>query len=375
MHDARPGGGQDRYALALVNGLARRHDVTLVACSADGLDRDVTFSPVRAPRRPLVWRASVFARRAARRLEGHKWDIIHTIGGAVASASVITAQYCHAAWLETQRAIPSSLVGPLSSTYREWEARAVMRQERRAVRSSACRALIGVSERVQREWIDGYEVQPSILAVIPNAVDLDRFGTVPSNTRQELRRRLGIDGNAFVLLTVGTLVRKGIETAIACLERLPDGTHLVAVGAGPHERVRAMAGGGGVAHRVHLVNPVPDVERYYHVADAFLFPTRYEPFGMVIAEAWAAGLPVVCAECAGALEWSTDRETALHVARADDAPGFAAAATRVMEDLMLRSRLIERGRDLAKSLSWDRVIAETEAVYESVVSHSRSHTT
>jgi glycosyltransferase involved in cell wall biosynthesis len=123
----------------------------------------------------------------------------------------------------------------------------------------------------------------------------------------------------------------------------------------------------GVQNRVRLVLPVPDIERYFRAADVFFFPTRYEPFGMVIAEAWAAGLPVVTTETAGALEWASAGEDVLTVADAADAAAFAAAAERILNDSRTARRLAERGRALAQQLTWDRVIRETEAVYEHVL--------
>jgi len=122
-----------------------------------------------------------------------------------------------------------------------------------------------------------------------------------------------------------------------------------------------------VADRLHLVQPTRDVHRYYHTADAFVFPTRYEPFGMVIVEAWAAGLPVISSACAGALEWSCDGETALHVASATDADAFARGARQLMDDRALAERLSTGGRALVSQFSWERVVRETERVYRTIL--------
>jgi len=217
------------------------------------------------------------------------------------------------------------------------------------------------------EWTTAYGVQPSQRAVIPNAVDAGRFENGTDLARNELRGRLDIPGDAFVVLTVGTLVRKGIETALACLSRLPKTVHLVAVGAGPHQRVHALARRIGVAERLHLVPPVSDIEGYYHMANALLFPTRYEPFGMVIAEAWAAGLPVICSSTAGALEWSRHDQTAIHIDSPTNDAAFAEAVRRLKGDQGLAQRLADGGRKLAPQFSWRRVVTETENFYRQIL--------
>ena len=153
VHDARPGGGQDRYVLELANGLTANHDVTLVAASAEGLHATVHWQPVPVPKRPWILRAAQFSSKARRIVGANQWDIIHTIGGAMPGATVITAQFCQAAWAAVQRnARLSSLVGPLERTYRNMNTAMAERSERRAAHHKDLRALIGVSARTAGEW-------------------------------------------------------------------------------------------------------------------------------------------------------------------------------------------------------------------------------
>lgn len=363
VHDARPGGGQDRYALELVNGLVASYEVSLFACSAAGLDPDVQFRRIVAPRRPGPLRGAVFARLVARLLRQESWDVVHTIGGALPGATVITAQYCHAAWREAARRWPSTLVGPVERAYRDAESRVAQADEGRAARSARLRALIGVSRRTKEEWRRAYGAEPPVVEIIPNGVDLERFGATPADAKAAFRRRLGVPPDARIMLIVGALVRKGIETALGALTALPPDVRLVAVGGGPRRRMLRAARRLGVADRVHLFAPVPDIERFFHAADLFLFPTRYEPFGMVVLEAWASGLPVVASGATGALEWATPAQHALVVDDPADAAGFAAAARRVLTQPRLAQGLASSGRELAQQFSWDRIVAATEAVY------------
>ncbi|MCH7777601.1 MAG: glycosyltransferase family 4 protein [Gemmatimonadetes bacterium] len=367
VHDARPGGGQDRYVLELANRLSETHDVTLFARTTENLASTVTFHPVRAPARPLALLARTFARRARKALSRQQWDIVHCVGGALPGASVVTAQYCHHAWRQAARKWRSELIGKGERIYRAADIRLAMHDERKTARHPALRGLIGVSRRTLDEWRSAYGAAPPVQAVVHNGVDLSQFNPGTPEARRRLRSSLKLPDASKVALLVGALVRKGVETAIWALGPLPDDVHLVAVGAGPKERVLSLAVRAGVSGRVHVVDPVADIERYYAGADMLVFPTRYEPFGMVVAEAWACGLPVVASGVTGATEWATNGDSVLLVSDPTNVQGFAKCMIRILEDAPLAERLSRGGRDLARRLSWERVVADTEAVYEKVL--------
>jgi glycosyltransferase involved in cell wall biosynthesis len=137
------------------------------------------------------------------------------------------------------------------------------------------------------------------IAVVPSAIDVARFA---AGTRgAALRAELGASGDEPLVLVVGRLGReKNVELALEALARLP-AVRLAVVGEGPHrgaleERARLL----GMAARVRFTGALarerlPDV---YACADAFVFPSTTETQGLVLAEALAAGLPVVAADSA-----------------------------------------------------------------------------
>ena len=96
IEHASRGGGQDLYALELLNRLGAEHAITLFARSATGLDERVTFHPIATPSRPGLLRSQVFQRRAARQVAKSVWDIVHSIGGSLPGATVLTTAFCHA---------------------------------------------------------------------------------------------------------------------------------------------------------------------------------------------------------------------------------------------------------------------------------------
>jgi 1,2-diacylglycerol 3-alpha-glucosyltransferase len=137
------------------------------------------------------------------------------------------------------------------------------------------------------------------IAVIPSAIDVDRFAA--GRRSPAVRALLGGDDAGPLALVVSRLAReKNLELAIDALarSRVP-GTRLAIVGEGPHraaleERARL----SGVADRIRFMGalPVAALPDVYASGDAFVFPSTTETQGLVLAEALAAGLPVVAVD-------------------------------------------------------------------------------
>ena len=114
-------------------------------------------------------------------------------------------------------------------------------------------------------------------------------------------------------------------------------------GAGPEEaKLKALALGLGVSDRVRFLGWRNDPSALYRAADLCVFPSRYEPLGNVVIQAWAHGLPVVAAASQGPGALITDGEDGLLVP-VDDAEALAAAIRRALDEPMLRIRMAQNG--------------------------------
>jgi glycosyltransferase-like protein len=231
-----------------------------------------------------------------------------------------------------------------------------------------------VSEQWQQILRDDYGVSADI---VPNGVDLDRFGPVSEQTRQELRARIGAQ-HRFLFLTVGGVEpRKGSIHAFRALARLKrelDPAPVLAV-VGGHSfqdytayRDAALAALPGLGltlgQDVVLLGSVDETELggWYAAADAFAFPSVKEGFGLVVLEAMNAGLPVVASDLPVFEEYLVDGENALLPTVADEV-ALAGAMGRLATDAALRARLVEGAQSVLPGFTWGASARRHQEIY------------
>ncbi|MBT2296656.1 glycosyltransferase [Pseudomonas fluorescens] len=169
-------------------------------------------------------------------------------------------------------------------------------------------SLLGVSDAVRddiRRHLPKWPV--SRIQTLYNRIDLDavQAGQVP---RDEARHSLGLDAQAWIVGNVGRLhpdkdqatLLRGFALA---LKYLPGNSQLVILGKGRLEQdLKELALELGIADRVLFLGQVPEARRYFRAFDAFALSSDHEPFGMVLLEAMAAGVPLLATACGGAKE-------------------------------------------------------------------------
>ena len=218
---------------------------------------------------------------------------------------------------------------------------------RRAAR--VCRTMIALSEATRQDLISLYGVEPDRVTVVHAGGGEGTPATADRQGDAAKLRAFGID--APYVLSVGRIEpRKNQLTALEAVERLP-GLLLVCAGAIHDE---AMAARLDASPRCRLLGRVSDAERdlLYRNAEAFLFPSLYEGFGIPVLEAMRHGLPVVATRTSSLPE--VGGEAALYVLDARDAEGMASAIRRIQADPALRRRLVAAGRRRASRFTWKR---------------------
>lgn len=181
------------------------------------------------------------------------------------------------------------------------------------------------------------------------------------------RASLDTPEDAPAVLTLARLHwKKGIDTLLEALAGLP-GAYAWIAGEGPLEQdLKALAKQLGIADRVRWLGWRTDRAGLLAACDVVAFPSRYEPFGNVTLEAWAARKPLVVADAAGPAATVTDEIDALLVPK-DDANALREALRRVIEDSELAKRLVENGaRAYEARFSKAAFVRAAMALYEKI---------
>ncbi|GGS56354.1 glycosyl transferase family 1 [Planobispora rosea] len=197
-----------------------------------------------------------------------------------------------------------------------------------------------------------------------------------------LRARLGIGPGDTVLLFVGRIERqKGIYPLLAAMPQITaavPGLRLVIVGEGDEDGVWRIVTGAGLAGHVRTSGGWVGGEElleYYEMADACVFPSLFEPFGLVATEAMAMGKPTILGHGFSRIFLGDPARPAARFVRGDDSDDIARAVIELMEDPAARESLAAEGeRFVRKQLSWDRTVEETLAVYRGVLDEDRTGT-
>ena len=202
--------------------------------------------------------------------------------------------------------------------------------------------------------------------IVPCGVDIELFHRLGDITPKTSR---------FRIVVVGRLVpRKGIDTVIEAIARVPE-TELLIAGGPPHAEVRddpeagrlaGLASRLGVSDRVFFMGAIAhaNLPSLYRSADVVVCVPWYEPFGMVPLEAMACGKPVIASAVGGLIDTVVDGVTGILVPpRRPDL--LAVHIHRLMHKPFERQAMGMAATDrAAMRYSWDRVAAETVHVYE-----------
>jgi len=198
-----------------------------------------------------------------------------------------------------------------------------------------CAHLVGVTRGIVDHMIDK-GIPQARAHYIPTFPDITPDPPIDRNS-------LTTPEDAKVLLTLSRLhPKKGLDTFLHALKELPDCIAWMA-GDGPlRQELETQARKLGVRERVRFLGWRTDRSALLRAANVCVLPSRYEPFGTVILEAWAAQVPLIACASAGPAA-HIDNDVNGLVVPVDDAPALAAAMRRVLDDEDLRRRLIANG--------------------------------
>ena len=217
-------------------------------------------------------------------------------------------------------------------------------------------ALVGNTADI-RDWIIAQGWPAERAHHIPNFAEPDAS---PAQDRAALDTPAGVP----LLLAMGRLhTSKAHDVTLEALADLPDAVLWVA-GVGPLEAdLKARAEALGVTGRVRWLGWRSDAGALYRAADIVVFPSRFEPLGNVVIQAWAYGKPVVAARAAGPGALIRDGEDGLLIP-IDDAPALAAAVRGLIASPQRRAMLAAGGDIRAAEVSKAAVLPQWDALFD-----------
>jgi len=236
------------------------------------------------------------------------------------------------------------------------------------------------SQCSKRDIMDHLKVPEHRLTVVYPGIDLERFkpaGAAQAKVEVE-SGKLGCSSltsastfRPFILSVAGADPTKNVGTLVEALGRLPqpirDAYDLVLVGDFRHRpELRERAATLGIEKQVKFPGVIDDdrLIGLYRQASLFVFPSRYEGFGLPVLEAMACGCPVISSNASSLPEVAGDAAVLVDPM---DVEGLSKAMQRVLSDHILSDDLRKRGPVRASQFTWDRTACEMVAVYKKVV--------
>jgi glycosyltransferase involved in cell wall biosynthesis len=212
---------------------------------------------------------------------------------------------------------------------------------------------------------------------IPLAAGADYHPRQGSLVDMAIRKKYNIPAGEFVLYLGGYDVRKNLTTLLKAYTYVQKGydAPLILAGRPPQKEsprftdVQPLIEQMGLQDIVKVIGEVDEADKpaLYRLATTFVFPSRYEGFGLPVLEAMASGTAVVTTDTSSLSEIAGD---AAFVVQPDDARHMAGSILATLTQPDTNKDLSERGLRRAAEFSWVRTAAETYGVYQLVIERS-----
>ena len=360
------GGGTERDLIVTAKYLrAMGHQVTIFADEIRGATIDWDVRRVGSGPRlgralslmRFAWTAAPTARRAGT-------DLVLSFARCVGADIMRSGGGAHASYLRAARKWRGEFGATAMrlSPYHQVQ----MLVERQAFQSPGLKRVIAVSNFVRDDLIREFGLRPEKTGTIYNGVDLDRFRpTEDPSERAAIRQKFVLPASARVVAFVGNgFARKGLGFLIEAWPLVAGGAFLLVVGADRQtEKFARRAHALNVGGRVVFTGPQADVAAIFHAADAFAMPSLFEPFGNVVMEAMASGLPAMTSAFSGVAEVIPPSMRGFRVDNPDDVGEVALRLGALFDS---RASLAAEARSTAEKFTWTRYAKELNALIESI---------
>ena len=207
--------------------------------------------------------------------------------------------------------------------------------------------------------------------VIPNGININNFNGITKD--YDFRRKYAMD-NEKIILYIGRLVyEKGVQHLISAMPKIINGyndTKLIIGGkGGMYDELREQAKNLGIENKVYFTGYLSskEVQKMYKCADIAVFPSTYEPFGIVALEAMLAGVPTVVSDIGG-LNEIVDHGINGMKSYAGNSNSIADSVLALLYNHQLCNNIVKNAKTKVKQeFNWNKIAQDTFFTYEKAI--------
>jgi len=300
------GGGAEKVAANFVSEfISRGHSITVFAEKFNA-EKNENLQWVKIPSSiiSLGSKTSDFHGNVQKKLKHSSFDIVYSMCRTYPVDVFRVTEQLHAEWMPIQY----SKFAKLNPRHRS-----ILTLEKKLFNVENVRHVVTNSELVKKQINERFSYPSGNISVIRNGIDRKKFSPPQSSGEKlELRKKLGLPANRFILLFVaGNFRIKGLEQAIMTLAGLNMGirknTILLVAGGDNPQRYIKQAESLGVENNIIFGGASRNMRDFYAASDMLFYPSMYEPFANVCLEASACALPVLTTALNGSSELFKNR--------------------------------------------------------------------
>ena len=207
--------------------------------------------------------------------------------------------------------------------------------------------------------------------VVSNGINLTNFNGIERD--YDFRRQYAMD-NEKIILYMGRLVyEKGVQYLISAMPKILDNYHdaklVIAGKGGMLDELKQQVDSMGLSNKVYFTGYLnsKQVQKMYKCADIAVFPSTYEPFGIVALEAMLAGVPAVVSDVGGLNEIVDHRENGMK-SYAGNSNSIADSVLSLLYDKQLAANIAKKAKlKVKEEFNWNKIAQDTHYVYEKAI--------
>lgn len=207
--------------------------------------------------------------------------------------------------------------------------------------------------------------------VVPNGINVNMFSGIERD--YDFRRQYALD-NEKIILFMGRLVyEKGVQHLISAMPKILAGYHdaklVIAGKGGMIDELKAQVNSMGISNKVYFTGYMDSKQvcKIYKCADVSVFPSTYEPFGIVALEAMLSGTPVVVSDIGGLNEIVTHGENGMK-SYAGNPNSIADSILELLYNPQLAQEVVKKAKNMVKNeYNWAKIAQDTHFTYQKAI--------